>query len=178
MFFTSIFRAFIRLAIFAAGILLGIQVSNFVKQYNERIDAHVREVSINISGFQDTADRLFDGDLEALIAYYARSNDVVFESDAESIRLVAARYNRLLLERNALDNSAFAVAMHVILDADQEFFKEVMEQYSYIVPLNLVAIQWGLALAILMTLTLDLIIFVCWKCYGLTMLRKSRVVHN
>ena len=178
MFFSSIFRAFIHLAIFAVGILLGIQVPSFVKQYDERIDAHFREVSINISGFQDTADKLFDGDLEAVIAYYARSNDAVFESDAESIRLVAARYNRLLLERNALDNSAFAVAMHVMFDADQEFFKEAMEQYSYTVPLDSVAIQWGLALAILMTLTLDLIIFVCRKCYGLTMLRKSRVVHN
>ncbi|MBS25040.1 MAG: hypothetical protein CMQ28_05295, partial [Gammaproteobacteria bacterium] len=53
MFFSSIFRASIRLAIFAVGILFGIQVPSFVKQYDERIDAHFREVSINISGFQD-----------------------------------------------------------------------------------------------------------------------------
>ena len=68
MFLTSIFRAYSRLAVFAVGILLGIQVPSFVEQYNQRIDAHFREVNINLSGFQDTADRLFDGDLEALIA--------------------------------------------------------------------------------------------------------------
>ena len=178
MLFTSIFWAYSRLAMFAVGILLGIQVPSFVEQYNQRIDAHFREVSINISGFQNTADRLFDGDLEALIAYYAHSDDVVFESDAESIRLVATRYNRLLLERNALDNSAFAVVMHVMFDADQEFFKEAMGQYSYTVPLNSIAIQWGLAVAIFITLILDLTIFIFRKYYGLAKLRKSNVAHN
>ena len=131
MFLTSIFPAYSRLAVFAVGILLGIQVPSFVEQYNQRIDAHFREVNINISGFQDTADRLFDGDLEALIAYYANSNDAVFESDAGSIRLVVTRYNRLLVERSALDNNAFAVAMHVMFAADQEFYQEAMRQYSY-----------------------------------------------
>ena len=52
MFLTSIFRAYSRLAVFAVGILLGIQVPSFVEQYNQRIDAHFREVNINISGFK------------------------------------------------------------------------------------------------------------------------------
>lgn len=178
MFLTSIFRAYSRLAVFAVGILLGIQVPSFVEQYNQRIDAHFREVNINISGFQDTADRLFDGDLEALIAYYANSNDAVFESDAGSIRLVVTRYNRLLVERSALDSNAFAVAMHVMFNADQEFYQEAMRQYSYTVPLNTIAIQWGLAVAIFITLILDLTIFIFRKYYGLAKLRKSNVAHN
>ena len=49
------------------GLLLGIQVPNFVDQYSRRIDAHYQEVSENISGFQSTADLLFSGDLEELI---------------------------------------------------------------------------------------------------------------
>ena len=178
MFFTSIFRTYSRLTVFAVGILLGIQVPSFVEQYNQRIDAHFREVSTNISGFQDTADRLFDGDLEALIAYYAKSNDAVFESDAGSIRLIVSRYNRLLVERSALDNNTFAVAVHVMFGADQEFYQEAMRQYSYTVPLNSIAIQWGLAVAIFITLILDLTIFIFRKYYGLAKLRKSSVAHN
>ena len=175
MFFTSIFRAYFRLAVFAVGILLGIQVPSFVAQYSQRIDAHYREVSINISGFQATADRLFDGDLGALIAYYADSNDEVFESDAASIRLIANRYARIRHERNALQNNGLAVAMHVMFAADQEFLDEALEQYAYTVPLNSIAIQWGIALAIFITLTLDLCIFGCQKCYGLVRRRKSGV---
>jgi hypothetical protein len=73
--------------LFAVGLLLGIQVPSFIDQYQQRIDAHFREVSINITGFQDTADRLFSGDLESLIAYYRKSNDEVFQRDAASRRL-------------------------------------------------------------------------------------------
>lgn len=158
--------------------MLGIQVPSFMDQYSQRIDAHFREVSINISGFQTTADRLFDGDLEALIAYYASSNDEVFESDADSIRLIANRYTRILNERNALQNNAFAVALHVMFAADQEFLDEALDQYSYTVPLNSVAIQWGIALAIFITLTMDLSIFGCQKCYRLVKGRKSGVSVN
>ena len=102
----------------------------------------------------------------------------MFESDAGSIRLVVTRYNRLLLERSALDNNAFAVAMHVMFAADQEFYQEAMRQYSYTVPLNSIAIQWGLAVAIFITLILDLTIFIFRKYYGLAKLRKSNVAHN
>jgi len=72
MFIVNLLKAYSRFAIFATGILIGIQVPSFVDQYAKRIDAHYQEVSINISGFQKTADSLFDGDLEALITYYER----------------------------------------------------------------------------------------------------------
>ena len=83
----SLLKTYSRLLIFGFGLLLGIQVPNFVDQYSRRIDAHYQEVSENISGFQSTADLLFSGDLEELIRYYRQSNDAVFESDAQSIAI-------------------------------------------------------------------------------------------
>jgi len=168
----SLLKTYSRLLIFAAALLMGIQVPNFVDQYERRIDAHYREVSANISGFQSTADLLFSGDLEALIAYYEQSNDAVFESDAQSIRNIVDRYNRIRSEREALSGSSFAVALHIALDADDEFIAETFEQYGYTVPLNLLAIEWGLALALLFTLSIDLCIFGCVKCAG--MIGRSR----
>ena len=49
------FGAYARLVIFAAGLLLGIQVPAFVDQYKNRVAAHYLEVSANIAGFQATA---------------------------------------------------------------------------------------------------------------------------
>jgi hypothetical protein len=178
MIIANLLKAYSRLAIFAVGILFGIQVPSFVDQYAKRIDAHFQEVSINISGFQETADNLFSGDLEALIAYYDDSNDAVFRSDADSIRLIADRYNRLESERAALQNNGLVVAMHVMFAADQEFFQEAFDQYTYTVPLNSIAVQWGLAFAIFITLTMDLSFFGCKKCYKLVSRRKSRVSVN
>jgi hypothetical protein len=137
----SLLKTYSRLLIFAGGLLLGIQVPNFVDQYERRIDAHYLEVNANISGFQSTADLLFSGDMEALIAYYADSNDLVFESDAQSIRSIVDRYDRISNEREALSGNIFAASMHVILNADNEFMDETFEQYGYTISLNLLAIE-------------------------------------
>lgn len=170
----SLIKTYSRLMIFAIGLLLGIQVPNFVDQYERRIDAHYQEVSANISGFQSTADLLFAGDMEALIAYYQDSNDAVFESDAQSIRSIVERYNRISNERAALEGSAIAAVLHVVLYADSEFRDETFAQYGYTVPLNLLAVEWGLAIALLLTIAIDLGLFGCVKCAGLIRRKKNR----
>jgi hypothetical protein len=169
----SLLKTYSRLFIFAGGLLLGIQVPNFVDQYERRIDAHYLEVSANISGFQSTADLLFSGDIEALITYYAESNDLVFESDAQSIRGIVTRYNRISNEREALSRNIFAAAMHVLLYADAEFIDETFEQYGYTIPLNMLAVEWGLAIALLLTIAIDLGLFGCVKCAGLINRKKK-----
>jgi|TARA_B110000438_G_scaffold18459_4_gene17155 hypothetical protein len=178
MFIINLLKAYIRFAIFATGILIGIQVPSFVDQYAKRIDAHYQEVSFNISGFQKTANSLFGGDLEALIAYYDGSNDTVFRSDSESIRLITDRYYRLENERLALGHNALVVAMHVLFAADQEFFQETLEQYTYTVPLNSIAIEWGLAIAIFSILIIDLLYFGCTRFYKLVSRRKAGMSVN
>jgi hypothetical protein len=169
----SLLKTYSRLFIFAGGLLLGIQVPNFIDQYERRIDAHYLEVSANISGFQSTADLLFSGDMEALISYYVDSNDSVFESDAQSIGSIVDRYDRISSEREALSGNIFAASMHVILNADNEFMDETFEQYGYTIPLNLLAIEWGLAIALLLTTALDLGLFGCVKCAGLINRKKK-----
>lgn len=178
MFIINLLKAYIRFAIFATGILIGIQVPSFVDQYAKRIDAHYQEVSFNISGFQKTANSLFGGDLEALITYYEDSNDTVFRSDSESIRLITDRYSRLENERLALGHNPLVVAVHVLFAADQEFFQETLDQYTYTVPLNSVAIEWGLALAIFSMLIIDLSYFGCKRFYKLVNRRKSGIFVN
>mgnify|MGYP002628123821 FL=1 len=178
MFIINLLKAYIRFAIFATGILIGIQVPSFVDQYAKRIDAHYQEVSFNISGFQKTANSLFGGDLEALIAYYDGSNDTVFRSDSESIRLITDRYYRLENERLALGHNALVVAMHVLFAADQEFFQETLEQYTYTVPLNSIAIEWGLAIGIFSILIIDLLYFGCTRFYKLVSRRKAGMSVN
>ena len=166
-------KIYSRLFIFACGLLLGIQVPNFVDQYERRIDAHYLEVSANISGFKSTADLLFSGDMEALITYYAKSNDLVFESDAQSIRGIVDRYNRISNEQEALSRNILTAAMHVLLYADDEFLDETFEQYGYTVPLNMLAVEWGLAIALLLTIAIDLGLFGCVKCAGLINRKKK-----
>jgi hypothetical protein len=43
---------YLSIAIAGAAILIGIQIPNFVDQYEKRLDAHVIEVTTNMRGFQ------------------------------------------------------------------------------------------------------------------------------
>lgn len=162
--FLSFLHGSSRLVIFAVGLLIGIQVPAFVDQYERRVDAHYREVSINISGFQATANLLFEGDLDALVQYYRNSSDAVFNRDADSVALIVSRYRRISAEQEALATGSLARIFHVIFAGDSEFLDETFAQYGYTVPLNGLAIAWGVTVAICFILLLDLLIVGCKQC--------------
>ncbi|MEQ8409610.1 MAG: DUF2937 family protein [Gammaproteobacteria bacterium] len=162
--FLSMFGAYARLVIFAAGLLLGIQVPAFVDQYKNRVAAHYLEVSANIAGFQATANELFEGNLQALVAYYRNSTDPVFSRDANSLQTVVARYERISAEHAAMQQHPIRVAAHIAIAADQEFLRETFDAYGYTVPLNLVAVGWGMALAVLLIVFIDCCWFGCKRC--------------
>ena len=83
------------------------------------------------------------------------------------------RYNRISNEQQALSRNILAAAMHVLLYADDEFLDETFEQYGYTVPLNMLAVEWGLAIALLLTIAIDLGLFGCVKCAGLINRKKK-----
>ncbi len=158
-----ILRGYIRLLTFACGLLVGIQVPSYLDQYQKRVDAHFLEVSSNISGFQATADLLFDGDMELLIAYYENSNDRVFEEDSNSIRNIYDRYNLILSEQTALASQWYTSAFHILFAANPELRVEAFEAYSYTVPLDAKALEWGFSVAIFITLVLEASGFVLFR---------------
>jgi hypothetical protein len=147
-----ILHGYIRLLTFACGLLVGIQVPSFMNQYQQRVDAHFLEVSSNISGFQATADLLFDGNMESLIGYYENSNDRVFEEDSNSIRNIYNRYNLILTEQTAINSEWYKNAYHILIAANPELRSEAFDTYSYTVPLDLEALEWGFGVALFITL--------------------------
>ena len=168
--------AYSRVVIFASGLLMGIQVPSFVDQYQKRVDAHFQEVSNNISGFQSTADLLFDGDIQSLIAYYEQSQDRVFESDAGSIRNIFNRYTMLAAEHQVLTQNWYKSVFHVAFTPNPELFNEAFEQYSYTVPLNARALQWGAGLAVLCALFVELFVLIFIRGLG-SLFRRRGLPH-
>jgi len=96
----------------------------------------------------------------------------VFERDANSIQLIADSDNRIAAEQTAIQRNLMAVALHVLFASDPELFDEALAQYSYTVPLNSLAIQWGLSVAIFLVLITDGTLFGCRKCIGYIRKRK------
>lgn len=146
---------YLRLVVFGAGLLSGIQIPALVDQYSQRVDAHLVEARQNLSGFEQTAMRFFGGDLNKLIAHYRASQDPVFVADADSIQAIRQRVNLLTYEQQQLQQHALLRTYHVLFEGQAQLREETLQHYSYTVPLNPQALAWGLALAFLLSLLVE-----------------------
>ncbi len=45
-------REYLRLATFALSMLIGLQLPGFMNQYQQRVDAHLKEAQHNLGGFR------------------------------------------------------------------------------------------------------------------------------
>ncbi len=142
----AMFAGYVRLIVFAIGLLVGVQIPNFVDQYAKRVSAHQIEVAGNFKGFQETADRYFGGSVDALIAHHAASTDQVFQDEAKTIREMYGRLLALSAELAALRGPLIAQIFHVIFRPNREIFNETRSAYSYTVPLDSSGIISGVTL--------------------------------
>ncbi|WP_289029849.1 DUF2937 family protein [uncultured Paraglaciecola sp.] len=134
---------YLRLTLFCSGLLIGIQVPAVVDQYEKRVDAQLTEAQAILAGFQQTAKRYFQGDIQALLKHYELSEDAVFRHDAQNIRYITERVSSLEAEQNALLQSAIHRVFHVLVTPERETFRQTMEQYSYMILIDLQALVWG-----------------------------------
>ncbi len=156
--FYRFIRDYLRLGIFALGLLVGVQVPGFVDQYEKRVSARLDEAQLNLAGFQVTADKYFSGSLKRLIEHYQASDDIVFKQDAVSIQSIYDRVELLRQEAQRLSGNQLFQAWHVMLNANQQLFDETVESYSYTVMLNPFALIWGICGALTLAMLLDLLI--------------------
>ena len=161
-------RAYLRLVVFAVGLLAGVQVPGFVDQYAKRVSAHYLEVQRNFAGFQRTADQYFGGSVDALITHHSSSSDAVFRDEAKTIAAMYARLTSLSAEREAMRGSPLARLMHVATNANREILQETVDAYSYTVPLDAPAVLYGVCIALLLSLLIETIVV-----GGLSLLRRE-----
>jgi hypothetical protein len=129
---------------FALGIMLGVQLPNWVNQYVQRVDAHFREADLAIAPYQLLADQLFDGSMQALIDKHLQSREPLFKREAEPISAQYQRWQYLRKLQQQLQGSFWQQVQHIVLHADQMIVNETLEGYQATVPLNRLAIICGL----------------------------------
>ena len=170
-------RSYLRLALFACGLLLGVQVPGFVDDYGKRVEAHRLESQQSLKGFQDTARRFFKGDLDALVAHYRVSDDAVMRSDAQSVAHLVQRATLLEREWQAMQGPWYAQAWHLVTAADGELFEETLDAYRYQVLLTPEAMLWGLSCALLLAwLAESLALLLAWML-GMGQTRRTQQRH-
>jgi len=161
------FRSYLRLLVFAFGLLVGVQVPGFIDDYTKRVDAHRAESEQSLLGFRETAARFFKGDLNALVAHYRASADEVMRSDAASIAHLVNRSALLEGEWLAMQGPWYGQVVHLLSDADPQLLEETLDAYSYQVLLAPQAIAWGLSVGLILAWMVELLIVAIAWTFGM-----------
>lgn len=148
-------RSYLRLILFALGLLVGVQVPGVLNDYTQRVQAHLLEAQRALQGFNETAQKFFNGDLQALVEHYQSSDDPVFRSDAQSVASLVTREQVLQREWQALQGPWYQRVWHVVSAADPQIRQETLQGYSYQVPLSPEAIAWGISVALLLAAAIE-----------------------
>ncbi|MEG0007878.1 MAG: DUF2937 family protein [Aeromonas sp.] len=151
-------RSYLRMMLFALGLLAGVQIPGLVDLYYQRLDARLQQASLSLAPFQRTADQHFAGDLAALIQHYGASQDPVFAQDATSLQQLVSQ--RLLLQQELAfqDKPWYQQLSHLLLQPDPLLWQDTLNNYGYVVPLKQAAIVCGLAGGLLAALLGDLLL--------------------
>lgn len=164
----SIFRHYLTLVLFAAGLLLGLQAPNFVDQYETKIDEHLADSRAQLVGYFRTADHFGEGDIQGSMPQQTRSGNETEISDRQSIRKRYERLQRLELEKDALRSPLVGKVLHIILFAESVVLGETIREYSASVPLTAPAIFSGLLGGLVVCIIFELV-------YGAAMMVLKRL---
>jgi len=171
--------SYLRLVLFAAGLLIGVQVPGFINDYTKRIEAHLIEAQISLSGFQNTANQFFKGDMQALVAHYRASEDPIFRSDADSLSHLLTRQVALDKQFQAMQGPWYVRFLQVVLAADPDIRKETWNGYSYQILLTPEAMIWGMSGALLLSFGIECLFrLIDWVVLGGRRLRQSRPIED
>ncbi|MBL0797891.1 DUF2937 family protein [Pseudomonas sp. B7] len=171
--------SYLRLVLFAAGLLIGVQVPGFINDYAKRVEAHLIEAQTSLRGFQGTAEQFFKGDIQALVAHYRASEDPVFRSDADSLSTLLNRQLALDKQFQAMQGPWYIRFLQVVLAADPDIRKETWNGYSYQILLTPEAMIWGMSGALLLSFGLECLFrLIDWVVLGGKRLRQSRPIED
>ena len=171
--------SYLRLVLFAAGLLIGVQVPGFTNDYAKRVEAHLIEAQTGLSGFQGTANQFFKGDMQALVNHYRASEDPIFRSDADSLSAMLTRQLALDKQFQAMQGPWYIRVLQVALAADPDIRKETWNGYSYQILLTPEAMIWGMSGALLLSFGIECLFrLIDWVVLGGKRLRQSRPIED
>ena len=152
---------------FAGVLLLGIQLPNFVLQYQQSINAHYQEVSDQLLQYQAIADRFYTGDMEQLLQTHQQNAVPAIRAEAKIIADLMDRYAYLQELLYGLQNESLVDKVGSLsgqLDAD--IAEEVLNHYILAFPLDLQAIYIGVVLALVASVIVQLFFGLVFSLLG------------
>ena len=160
----SLMRDYLRLLLFCAGVLAGIQVPGFIDQYQKSLQAHLAEAQQQLAGFQRDADHYFGGDLQQLINHYATSTDPVFSAGGGNLKDLVTRQQQLQQALHNFNGHFWQPYQQVLLHPVSDIRQEVWQHFSYQLLLKPEAIVFGLLSGLLLAMLIESLLGAFFWC--------------
>lgn len=154
----SVIKRYSLQLVFTISLLLGLQLPNFLQQYELRLQGHFAEAKMQLGKFQSLADQYFQGDLQALIAQHKSSDVRVFQDEALLIESHYLRVQQLQKQIDVLDQPIWYRLWSLSQQIKQPIVKEAWFGYQANIILNQQAILVGVVVAVLMMLCLEMLL--------------------
>lgn len=154
----SIIKRYSLQIVFTLSLLLGLQLPNFLQQYEIRLQGHFDEAKLQLEQFQSLADVYFAGDLQALITKHKHSEISLFRDEAT---VIEDSYLRVQFLQQKIDNihKPIWLRLTALTQAIQQpIFNETWQNYQANIVLNQQAILVGVSVAVLLMLSLELML--------------------
>jgi len=148
--------SYVRLLVFLACCLVGLQVPVFVDQYGEQLSARAAESRVALEEFQDDADLYFDGSLSRLIEHYKTNGDEVFAAGGESIESIHQRNLFLEKKLTAYQSGTWNAYLQALFSPVPDVEEAVWEEFNYAVQVDPVSLGFGLTMGLLFTVFSEL----------------------
>jgi Protein of unknown function (DUF2937) len=146
----EVLHRYLLIVLACIAMLAGIQVPNLVDQYQKRVDAHLREITLNFKPYQDLADKYFGGDISKLLQLHRQNADQPIREEGNVIADMIKRKQHLEQADADMQATLPVRIYRVIVRGDRDLIRETLQQYTYAVPLNQDALMAGAAAAALL----------------------------
>lgn len=134
---------------FTVMFILGVQLPEFMQQYQQRLGGHLSEARSQLSQFETIAQQHFNGSLTTMISRYKDNSEASIVSTGELIERLTMRVDYLAshlaqIKQTDYFNSAAQFLWHL----DKQIALATAKHFSMAIPLTLNAIATGATLAI------------------------------
>ena len=152
---------------FTLTFILGVQLPEFMQQYQQRLAGQLAEANSQLNQFESIAQQHFDGSLTTMITRYKDNTEASIISTGELIERLSVRVEYLASHLTQITQADYLNSVYqFIWHLDQEMARGTAEHFSMAIPLELNAIATGATLAIGVLLLKELMLLTIKRTFN------------
>ncbi len=149
----KIFYRFIDRIVFAVGVLVFLQLPNFIDQYTQRLGGYYDSEKEHLELYQGIADKYYEGDLDKLIKSFGNSNQPGMKETAGELENISSKVQEIEHGLDILQNASFLRQVgYMILHVDTKLARGTLKAYTPGMPFTSEGLLSGLIGGVLVSL--------------------------